>query len=178
MADLSRAQRELEFALKRERSERRESDPLHQWVPTDRQRPFVASVLSGAKMTNYLIAANRSGKSDAGAACAAHLARFGVDPIHAAYSEGGRVAVYDRATSGWVVTLDFPTSRDILQPKLFDNGIAKQGSHPPFIPAREIAKDGWRSADQILRLKIGSVIGFKSCESGRVKFQGAGKDWI
>jgi phage terminase large subunit-like protein len=178
MPELSRARRELEFALRTERAQRRETDPLHLWVPTERQAPFVSSVLSGDKMTNYLVAANRSGKSDAGAACAAHLARFGVDPIHAAYSEGGRVAVYDRATSGWVVTLDFPTSRDIVQPKLFDNKIAKQGSHPPFIPDREIARDGWRSADQILRLKVGSIIGFKSGESGRVKFQGAGKDWI
>lgn len=174
-----REQREYEFALKVEQAERRASDPLMLWQPTGKQIPFIRSVLDGGKMTNFLVAANRSGKSDAGAYCGAHLARFGVDPQRAAYSEGGRLEVFDRATSGWVVSLDFPSSRDIIQPKYFDNGFVPGGaSHPPFIPQREIARDGWRVADQILKLKMGSIIGFKSADSGRLKFQGAEKDWI
>ena len=51
-------------------------------------------------------------------------------------------------------------------------------SHAPFIPKHEIAKDGWRISDQILKLKNGSIIGFKSADSGRSKYQGAEKDWI
>ena len=83
--------------------------------------------------------------------------------------------VRDRSTSGWVVSLDFPTSRDIIQPKYFDNGVGR-ASHPAFIPEREI-KD-WRTADQLLLLHNGSIIGFKSADSGRGKFQGVEKDWI
>ena len=175
----TRSQRELEFALKSELASRRANDPLHQWVPSAKQAPFVDSVLHGPRMTNFLVAANRAGKSDAGAACGARLARYGVDPLHAAYSQGGRVEVRDRATSGWVTSLDFPSSRDIIQPKYFDNGFVPGGaSHAPFIPDREIARDGWRISDQILKLKNGSIIGFKSADSGRLKFQGAEKDWI
>ena len=46
---------------------------------------------------------------------------------------------------------------------------------PPFIPEREI--EDWRVSDQILKLKNGSLIGFKSADSGRKKFQGTEKDW-
>ena len=65
----------------------------------------------------------------------------------------------------------------IIQPKYFDNGFVPGGaSHQPFIPQREISE--WRVSDQVLKLKIGSLIGFKSADSGASKFQGAEKDWI
>ncbi len=84
--------------------------------------------------------------------------------------------VRDFATSGWVVSLDFPNSRDVIQPKYFDNGFIPPGGNEPFIPKREIKE--WRSTDQILKLKNGSLIGFKSADSPASKFQGAGKDWV
>jgi len=146
-------------------AERRANDPLRNWRPTGRQEPFITSVLHGPTTENWFIAANRAGKSDALAYCIAQLARFGT-PEHPG-----------RPTTGWVVSLDAPASRDIIQPKLFDNGFVPPGT-TPFIPDREIAKDGWRVSDQILRLKWGSIIGFKSAESGRLKFQGAEKDYV
>ncbi len=150
--------------LLEERVKRAASDPLLQWQPTPRQQPFLDAVLSTESWENWLIAANRAGKSDAGAYCGAQLARHGVpgQPF--------------RPTSGWVVSLDYPSSRDIIQGKYFESGISPPVSHPPFIPQREIAE--WRQTDQILRLKNGSIIGFKSADSGRLKFQGAEKDWI
>jgi phage terminase large subunit-like protein len=84
--------------------------------------------------------------------------------------------VRDRATSGWVVSLDFPNSRDVIAPKYFDNGMVAPGSHEPFIPTREIKE--WRTSDQVLKLKNGSIIGFKSADAPAGKLQGAGKDWI
>lgn len=171
--------RERELVLKTALAERRHADPLMRWEPTPRQTPFTDAVLKGPTWTNFLVAANRSGKSDAGAYAGATLARFGVTPSRGAYSHEGRVEVRDRATSGWVVSLDFPSSRDIIQPKYFDNGFVPGGaSHPPFIPEREIAPNGWRVSDQVLKLRNGSIIGFKSADSGRLKFQGAEKDWI
>lgn len=144
-------------------AERRKNDPLRQWEPTPKQRPFINAVMDGPTATNFFIAANRAGKSEALAYCVARLARFGTPERP------------NEPTTGWVISLDVPSSRDIIQPKLFDNGFVPPGV-TPFIPDREIKE--WRVSDQILRLKSGSIIGFKSAESGRIKFQGAEKDYI
>jgi len=141
---------------------RRQDDPLLNWQATPKQQPFIESVLKRLNRENWLFAANRSGKSDAGAYVGAYLARFGIN---------------GSPTTGWVSSLDFPTSRDTIQPKYFDNGFVPQGqTHPPFIPDGEI--DQWRVSDQILKLKNGSIIGFKSADSGRKKYQGAERDWV
>jgi phage terminase large subunit-like protein len=152
------------YALMRERLSRREDDPLWNWVPHAKQRPFIDAVLGNESYENWLFAANRSGKTDTGAWIVARIARFGF-PGEKFYP-----------TTGWVSSLDFPTSRDVIQPKLFDNGVARGMSHRPFIPQREIAE--WRVSDQILVLKNGSIIGFKSADSGRLKYQGAEKHYI
>lgn len=157
--------------------ERRRTDPLQTWEPHQKQRQFIQAVLGTQYYENWALWANRAGKSDVGAFCGASLARFGnPDPKPAV---GPSTVVWDRATSGWVVSLDFPSSRDIVQPKYFDNGYVPGGAtHQPFIPPHEIIKDGWSVSNQILRLRNGSVIGFKSADSGRKKFQGVEKDWI
>ena len=140
------------------------SDPLHSFRLHQKQDDFVHYVLNHPGKEAWFIAANRSGKSDAGAYLGAHLARFGFPGI-------------EKPTSGWVSALDFPTSRDVIQPKYFNNGFVPPGQpHAPFIPDHEIAE--WRKEDQILKLKNGSIIGFKSAETGRSKYQGAEKDWI
>jgi phage terminase large subunit-like protein len=151
-----------EFLIIREEYiKRRKNDPLLTFTPHSKQWPFIESVLHNKELENWFIAANRSGKSDAGTYCGAYIARF------------------VPGSSGWVVSLDFPASRDIVQPKYFDNGfLSASASHPPFIPKNEIAPNGWRASDQILILKNGSIIGFKSCDSGRKKFQGVGKEWV
>jgi phage terminase large subunit-like protein len=142
-----------------------------------KQLPFINSVLESKTNENWLIAANRSGKSDAGAFCGASLARFGADPRGVYAMKGSTIQIKDRATAGWVSALDFPTSRDVIQPKYFDNGFVPPGAtHEPFIPEWEIEE--WRQGDQILKLKNGSIVGFKSAESGRTKYQGAEKEWI
>lgn len=114
-----------------------------------------------------------------GAYCGSHLARFGLPDSDVKPALGSSSVVWDRATSGWVVALTSRMNRDVVQPKYFDNGFVPAGSsHRPFIPDREIVKDGWKVSDQVLKLKNGSIIGFKSIADGRPTFQGAGKDWI
>lgn len=171
---MSRAEREETLRLINELEKRRANDPLLSYELHAKQKPFCDSVLKGLKKENWFIAANRSGKSHAGAYCGAHLARFGNPNAKMVFSESG-IGLRDRATSGWVSCLDFPTARDVMQPKYFDNGFAMPGEEP-FIPDREIEE--WRVADQVLKLKNGSLIGFKSADSGRKKYQGAGKDWF
>ncbi len=174
---MNRTSKEYSLALQQERTIRREGDSLFTWEPFEKQEIFIDSVICWRKIENWFIAANRSGKSDAGAYIGSTLARFGNDNARYSTAKGSKISIKDRATSGWVVSLDFPSSRDIIQPKYFDNGFVAPGSsHEPFIPAREIAD--WRISDQILKLKNGSIIGFKSCDSKRIKFQGTEKDWL
>lgn len=165
------------LAVKRELADRQRDDPLNLWEPTPKQRPFIESVLEGEKNENWFIAANRSGKSDAGAYIGATLARFGDSRSSWVSGKDSGISVRDTSTSGWVIAVDFPSSRDVIQPKYFNNGfVTPDASHAPFIPDREVEE--WRTGDQILKLKNGSIIGFKSGESGRSKFQGAEKSWI
>lgn len=167
MSELTYKHRQLlekKAILKRELANRKAGDPLREFDLFHPQRPFAQSIIREECKESYYIGANRSGKSDAGAFVGAYLARFGY---------GGR----GEPTSGWVSAVDFPTSRDTIQPKYFDNGFVPPGAtHEPFIPDREIKE--WRVSDQILKLKNGSIIGFKSADSGRKKYQGAEKDWI
>ena len=122
------------------------------------------TVLHGDTRENWAFTSNRWGKTLAGAYCGATFARFG-NP------ETGQ------PTSGWVVSLDNNTSRDIVEPVYFDNGFVPKGQAiPPLIPDSEILE--WRKKDKILKLKNGSFIGFKSCESKGKKFPGVEKDWI
>lgn len=157
--------------------ERQKNDPLYNFTPHPKQQEFHDAVYGGEKTEVWCFGGNRSGKSDVGSYTGAHLARFGMPEkyLKEQYADGGNIMVKDRSTSGWVVSLDFPTSRDIIQPKYFDNGVGFS-SHNAFIPAREIKE--WRQSDQILLLHNGSIIGFKSADSGRGKFQGVEKDWI
>ena len=174
---LSRAEKESLLQAATELQKRRSLDPLLSFPLHDKQRAFVNSVLDGEASENWMIAANRSGKSEAGAYVGASLARFGNPNAKWVNGQGSTVAVKDRATSGWVSALDFPTSRDVIQPKYFDNGFMPPGQFGgPFIPKHEI--DKWRPDDQILKLKNGSIIGFKSADSGRRKYQGSEKDWF
>ena len=65
----------------------------------------------------------------------------------------------------WVVSLDFPSSRDVVQPmvrQLLGSGYLKS----------------WNVTDKIIELTNGSTIGFKSVDSGWEKFQGTAKHLI
>ena len=155
---------------------RQAADRLRQFQPLPKQLPFIRAVLTDeAPWEHWYCAANRAGKSAAGAYCGATLARFGPDDPRPAI--GPSTVVYDRATSGWVVGPDFPTLRDVLMPTYFDNGyLSPTQDIGPFIPASEIAHWSWDS--QVLKLKGGSILGFKSNEQDTVKFAAAGKDWV
>jgi len=177
MSELSeRELHERALALSQELIQRRQDDPLLGYEPTKKQQPFVDSILEGKTRFAGFFGANRSGKSDIGAYIGANLSRFGPKDAKALPHEGATIQVRDRATSGWVVSLDKNVSRDVIEPKYFDNGFVPPGARNPFIPKREIKE--WRQQDRILKLKNGSIIGFKSCDAGEEKIQGAGKDWI
>lgn len=173
--DLRSRQQEI-IALQDELLTRRRNDPLLSWGPFDKQRVFIDAVLKGETRQAWYLGANRSGKSEAGAYIGSHLARFGPPDPKPLPHAGASIQVRDKATSGWVVSLDTNISRDVIETKYFDNNFLPPGANAPFIPEREIKE--WRVADKILKLKNGSLIGFKSCDSDVKKFQGTGKDWV
>jgi phage terminase large subunit-like protein len=167
--------------MQNELLQRSKSDPMLNWKPHRKQKPFIDALLNGKTKMAGFFAANRSGKSQAGAYVGSHLARYGPPNPNSIFNGSGKnsIEVRDRATAGWVVCLDSKISRGTIQPKYFDNGFVPPGSaNEPFIPKREIATNGWHKQDQVLKLKNGSLIEFMSCESDVEKFQGSGKDWI
>jgi len=123
-----------------------EKDPLKKVELHSKQKMFVDNVLYGKETENWLFTSNRWGKSFVGAFCGATMARFG-NPDNG------------EPTSGWVVSVDTNASRDIIEPMYFDNGHVGAGNYPPFIPDEEILE--WRRKDKVLKLKNGSIIGFK-----------------
>lgn len=129
---------------------------LFDYTPNPKQGLFHES---SAKI-RFFIAGNRAGKTFAGA----HEAVW-----HALGNHPHRKV--KAPNKGWIVSLDYPQSRDVVQPTVFE-----------LIPTPELLggslSKAWNKQDQILKLRNGSIIGFKSCESGREKFQGADKDWI
>jgi len=172
---MNRQQIERGVMISREWEARRADDPWWNWKPTEKQIPFINSIYLGETTEAWFIAANRSGKSEASAYLGAGLARFGRQNPKYQISMGGAIMVEDYATAGWVISVDFPNSRDVIQPKYFNNG-QMVGMTKPFIPEREISK--WSQTDQILYLKNGSIIGFKSADAKAIKFAGASRDWI
>ena len=169
----NRKLKESHLLLLEEKHKRRSEDPLYSFIPNKAQKPFIECKLSEA----WLISANRVGKTKAEACIISSVAREGMGfllPIKPSILGDGSLA-YDKAASIWASSLDFPHSRDVMQPYIFDNGVKPPGVES-FIPNREIAR--WNADDQILKLKNGSLIGFKSAESGRVKYSGAAKDLV
>lgn len=137
-------------------------DPLKDFKPTLKQSEFIQAVISGQYDECYLMAANRFGKTLVGAYLGSAIARC------------VKWTGFSHPTAGWVVSLDFNLSQQSTQPYYFDNGYGV--GIRPFIPDHEIEKFDRQA--QTLFLKIGSLIAFKSCDSGPLKFQAAGKHWI
>lgn len=111
---------------------------------------------------------NRTGKTVAGAVEAVWRAR-GIHPFKE-----------NKPCSGWVVSVSNETQRDVAQKEIL------KWLHPTWIldvKVRSGSKDDPENAiiDFIVVENVlgsTSIIGFKSCEQGRIKFQGTSKDWI
>jgi phage terminase large subunit-like protein len=158
-----------------EARKRRSSDPLAQFVPFSAAGGGQTGFLDCAADEAWYSGANRIGKSDCLAVWTAAFARFGNPNPRASYCGDG-IVIYDRAVNIWVVSPTFGSSRDIMQPKIFDNGYVPPGAHRPFVPDYEVV--GWHAGNNILRLKNGSIVGFKTCDQGQAAFYGVGKDAV
>ena len=145
-------------------ADRRDQDGLMDFDPFVHQTKLAQSTKSEA----WLFGGNRSGKTEELAAIVATYARHGVLD-HTRVATGATIPTF-KPVKIWCISLTYDMSRNIMQPKIFDNGAGLQ-ERKPFIPASEIAS--WNITNQTLKLNNGSLILFKSCDGGRNVFQGA-----
>lgn len=121
------------------------------------------------KRNRWVFGGNRSGKTECGAVEAIWMAR-GTHPYRA-----NRKDVF-----GWVVSVSQQVQRDVAQAKILK-----------YLPQRYIVdivmREGKRTSPEYgiidhiaVRNVFGgvSIIGFKSCDQGREKFQGASLDFV
>jgi hypothetical protein len=149
---------------------RREMDGLFQkvWFPNQ------CAGFESAKSEVWAFGGNRSGKTEWLMGLAATYARFGVfDPRLVALVGVALPAFTPKRI--WVVSLDRDMSRNILQAKLFHNG-ATLATQDVMIPDEEI--EDWNITNQTCKLRNGSILIFKTGESGPLAFQGADVDLI
>ena len=121
------------------------------------------------KRNRWVFGGNRSGKTECGAAECVYLAR-GVHP----YREN------KKDVAGWVVSLSAQVQRDVAQRKILAYLRPDQIEEIVMISGRRDSPEN--GVIDFIRVKnaLGgsSVIGFKSCDQGREKFQGASLDFV
>ncbi len=120
------------------------------------------------KRNRWVFGGNRSGKTECGAVEVVYLA-CGIHPYRK-----------NKVTEGWVVSLSRQVQRDVAQKKIL------QYLPQSYIEKIVMVSGGADSAENgiidfiVVRSAVGglSKIGFKSCDQGREKFQGASLDYV
>lgn len=132
-----------------------------------------------------LMAGNRTGKT----VCGCYEDTAHATGLYPAWWPGRR---FERATDGWIAGKTNESTRDILQKRLFGEGVAwvrgeKRVPGTGMVPADLIGDITWKSGvsdliDTVLVKHVPtggwSRIGLKSYEQGRDAFEGTEKDWI
>ncbi len=156
-------------AIEREQKKRRENDRLARYN-TGRKKHKKQLLFHKCKKRNrWVFGGNRSGKTECGAAEAVWLAR-GNHPYRKNKKD----------VFGWVVSLTAQVQRDVAQRKILSY------LRPDWIEDIVMTsgrKDSPASGviDQIFIKNVFggiSVIGFKSCDQGRERFQGSSLDFV
>jgi phage terminase large subunit-like protein len=160
---------------------RRKEEHLRYFRPFEKQQEFH---LCG-KRNAWALGGNRTGKTEGGASKATIYAlgnsarrymadwpedlRNKYEPLIARFG-GGK-------TRGWIGSVSFEVQRDVTQKKIFGD---PEAGTPGILPMTEVKRVTYRIKDVIdlLYLKNGSTIGFKSYDQGRAKFQGTSQHWI
>ncbi len=120
------------------------------------------------KRNRWVFGGNRSGKTECGAVEVVYLA-LGIHP----YKK-------NKLTEGWVVSLSRQVQRDVAQKKILQ-----------YLPKHYIEKIVMLSGNQgsfesgvidfiVVKSEVGGLsrIGFRTCDQGREKFQGASLDYV
>ena len=155
--------------LEREQLKRNGSDRLSKYNVGDKIHLKQVAFHKCPKKNRWVFGGNRSGKTECGAAEAVYMAR-GIHP----YREN-RQNVF-----GWVVSLSQQVQRDVAQAKVLsylNPGWIEDVTM--LVGKKDSLKYGVIDQIRIKNVFGGtSVIGFKSCDQGREKFQGASLDFV
>lgn len=156
-------------SIELEQERRRGEDRLAKYNTGDKIHLKQVAFHKCKKKNRWVFGGNRSGKTECGAVEAVYMAR-GIHP----YREN------KNNVFGWVVSLSQQVQRDVAQAKILSY------INPSWIEDVTMLsgkKDSLKYGiiDQIrIRNVFGgiSVIGFKSCDQGREKFQGSSLDFV
>ncbi len=157
------------LSIEKELKKRKKQNKLLEYNVGDRVHKKQIEFHKNPKKNRWVFGGNRSGKTECGAVECIYMA-LGIHP----YREN-RKKVF-----GWVVSLSTQVQRDVAQKKILY-----------YLPKESIVditmlsgkKDNPESGviDQIfVKNAFGetSIIGFKSCDQGREKFQGSSLDFV
>lgn len=121
------------------------------------------------KGNRWVFGGNRSGKTECGAVETVWISR-GIHP----YRENRK------NTFGWVVSLTSQVQRDVAQKKILSYLSPRDIVDAVMLSGRKDSLDNGVIDQLFIKNAFGgiSVIGFKSCDQGREKFQGASLDFV
>lgn len=138
----------------------RDKEKFTHYHPHPKQLEFHRSL----KRNKWFFGGNRSGKTTSGAI---DVISWGIGEYPDYLSELGLKPPFQPPIDVWVVSLDFPTSKDVVQPKIRE-----------WLPKRYIHKWTTTPGNYSLQLTNGTNYQFKSCDAGWEKFQGTAKHII
>ena len=156
-------------AIDEELNRRREGDFLRLYNTGEKIHKKQVEFHKCAKRNRWVFGGNRSGKTECGAVECVYMAR-GIHP----YRENRK------DVQGWVVSLSGQVQRDVAQKKILHylrrdwiEDIVMQSGR------KDAPECGVIDFIRVKNVFGGvSVIGFKSCDQGREKFQGASLDFV
>ncbi|MBQ4053095.1 MAG: terminase family protein, partial [Clostridia bacterium] len=155
--------------IEAEIKKRRETDFLAAYNTGEKKHEKQLAFHKCPKRNRWVFGGNRSGKTECGAVECVYMAR-GVHPYRQNRKD----------VCGWVVSLSTQVQRDVAQKKILRYLRKDKIVDIVMLSGRKDAPE--HGVIDFIRVKneLGgtSVIGFKSCDQGREKFQGTSLDFV
>ncbi len=155
--------------IEREQRRRREGDSLASYNTGEVRHEKQLAFHRCEKRNRWVFGGNRSGKTECGAVECVYMAR-GIHP----YRQNRK------GVEGWVVSLSTQVQRDVAQKKILRYLRKDWIEDIVMLSGRRDSPE--HGVIDFIRVKnaLGgsSIIGFKSCDQGREKFQGASLDFV
>lgn len=156
------------LAIQKELNRRKGNDKLSTYNTGDKVHVKQLAFHKCPKRNRWVFGGNRSGKTECGAVEAVWTAR-GIHPFRE-----------NKPTNGWVVSLSYEVQREVAQAKILSY-LNPDWIQDVVMTSGKKGEYEYGIIDYILVKNVfGSLsrIGFKSCDQGREKFQGASLDWV
>ena len=157
------------LAIDRELKRRREGDALARYNTGRKRHKKQIAFHKCKKRNRWVFGGNRSGKTECGAVEAVWLA-LGIHPY-----KKNKNNVF-----GWVVSLTQQVQRDVAQKKILSYLRPDRIAEIVMVSGRKDRPETGIVDQIVVKNALGgtSVIGFKSCDQGRERFQGSSLDFV